>query len=306
MAPHLTERTIAGFWRRLAAAIVDMILVVAIGATLTLVLYGPLARLGTAAQFVGVAVFALYFGISESRWAGSPGKRLFGLNVVGRDGAHLSMLRATARAALFGGLFFFNGLCWFFEPQARVTISALENIGVMLMVAHLLLLAANFDTRQGLHDLAVRSYVVRGATAPSPLRLHWAPLVATAALVLALPVALQAIRPDLAPDPQEEAEEAQSIAAMRVLYARPDVVRAHVHVARDNDQPTPRLVIWAWAAQPVSDEGAQAAAVSGAVRDALPELAQGKQIQVRLIRSVQIGIFSYTAFNQVLTTQDPA
>lgn len=294
----METRTIASLWRRLLAGLVDAALLFAIGALLILVLFGPLARLGTAGQFVGYIVFVLYFGLTESHWGASPGKRLFRIRVVARDGANLTLPRAALRAAIFGALFLCNGLCFFFEPSDRTVISWLDNLGVALLLAQLLLIALNFGTRRSLHDYAAGSFVVRGRAAPVPATNHWAPLLATAMFVGALPVLLQAIRPDTAPEPQDAIDEAQSIAAMRILYARPDTVRAHVHVSRDESGAD--LVIWSWLSAPLQDPDAKAAELADAVRAGVPGLATGKKISVRLIRSVQIGICFYTARNELL------
>lgn len=81
---------VAGFWQRVAAFVVDLVILVPLSqlvqATFTVVL------------FAGVLVWWGYFTLFEcSGWQATPGKRLIGLKVTDVNGVHIRHGRATAR-----------------------------------------------------------------------------------------------------------------------------------------------------------------------------------------------------------------
>src|SRR5688500_16329239 len=91
----------AGFWKRLAAALLDLIIVVvpmlAVGIVVALVT-GPKSRATFAADLSALAVLWLYFaGMETSSKQATLGKIAFGIRVVDLDGKRISFLRATAR-----------------------------------------------------------------------------------------------------------------------------------------------------------------------------------------------------------------
>jgi uncharacterized RDD family membrane protein YckC len=145
-----TRVVYAGFWRRLAAAFIDGILLNIIAYFVgSMVGYSMIDRMSgrysgntlDAAYMrytlITVAIYWLYFALQESGSAQATlGKRAMGVRVVGAEGKRVSFLNATGRH--FAKIISFLVLC----------------IG-FLMVA--------WDSRkQGLHDKMANTFVVKG------------------------------------------------------------------------------------------------------------------------------------------------
>src|SRR5262245_3395670 len=105
---------IAGFWRRLAAFVVDGLILAVPAMLLGFALFNWAASLGQAGRLIGFVVALLYFGLLNSRLGGGQtlGKRLLGIRVTDRNGAPLSPLRAILRYLVLAVPYFLNGL-WF-------------------------------------------------------------------------------------------------------------------------------------------------------------------------------------------------
>lgn len=91
----------AGFWKRLAAAVLDLLVLlvpmVIIGIVAAL-LTGPRSKATATADMAALLIPWLYFAAMESsRTQASVGKLVFGLRVVGMDGQRLSFVRASSR-----------------------------------------------------------------------------------------------------------------------------------------------------------------------------------------------------------------
>jgi uncharacterized RDD family membrane protein YckC len=146
-------RNYAGFWIRLLAYLLDSVVcflgAAIIGAPVFLLLRGPLnaASAGdTGAQmalltgliFVGIASVVgtwFYFSLFEcSSWQATPGKRMLGLRVTDLEGGRISFGRASGRY-------------W-----AKI-LSGIAYIGFIMI--------AFMDKKQGLHDLAAGTLVMR-------------------------------------------------------------------------------------------------------------------------------------------------
>ena len=81
---------IAGFWRRVAAFVVDGLILALVGEALGLSLFDFFVRLGPWGRCVGMAVALAYFVPQESSRSGqSLGKRLLRIRVVDAQGRSL-------------------------------------------------------------------------------------------------------------------------------------------------------------------------------------------------------------------------
>jgi uncharacterized RDD family membrane protein YckC len=168
---------IAGFWRRLGAFAIDLILLMIIGAVLGVLLFDPLARMGAYARLIGFAIALAYFGICNSRLTGGQtlGKQWLGVRVVDANGQPLSLPRSLLRYIVLGAPFFLSGIAP--ESQEGMTsalgfLYALAVGGSALAIVYLYLF--NRRTRQSLHDLVVGSYVVRAApNVATPFPILW-------------------------------------------------------------------------------------------------------------------------------------
>jgi uncharacterized RDD family membrane protein YckC len=133
-----TEPQYGGFWVRVLAYIIDVILT---GAAFTLVAslaFGGLARgaISDGRNLLSLVVNWLYFaGFQSSEWQATPGKRLLGLVVTDLEGNQLSFSQASIR--------FFSKI-----------LSALILLIGFIMVGFT-------ERKQGLHDLIARTLVIR-------------------------------------------------------------------------------------------------------------------------------------------------
>lgn len=186
---------LTGFWRRLAAFVMDWIILALVGNVLALVLFDPLAALGGWARVVGFVVALGYFGLFDSAacGAGTPGKRVAGLRVVDGAGRGISLPRSFMRAALLAAPFLFNGMI-----VTMADASMAERVFAGLMggwaVAALYFAACNRVTRQALHDVALGTFVVYGEASRRALEglAFWRPhmLVVLLLLVAGVPCSM--------------------------------------------------------------------------------------------------------------------
>lgn len=178
-SPPAVKRTpIAGLWRRLAAYLIDGIILGVPALLLGLAVFRWVSSLGQAGRLIGFVVALIYFGLLNSRLGGGQtlGKRLLGIRVTDRAGKALSPMRSVLRFLVLAIPYFLNGL-WFDVNAASV--GAMEYLlGAFLIFvvfggigAIVYLFVFNRRTRQSLHDLAVGSFVVRGPPAAVPIGL---------------------------------------------------------------------------------------------------------------------------------------
>jgi uncharacterized RDD family membrane protein YckC len=169
------DRVIAGFWRRIAAGLVDILLLAVLGFVLGLFLDKVFSRLGDWGFLVGLVICVGYFGILNSRLGkgATIGKRLLGIEVVNAAGATIGPGPSLLRYFVLASPFILNHLV-----EVAISASDLWLAGTLGFVAAVLffvilyLLAFNRPSRQSLHDWAAGTYVVRrepaGAAGPLP------------------------------------------------------------------------------------------------------------------------------------------
>lgn len=158
---------IAGFWRRLGAFLIDLLML-----SVPLLIFGFALRdlaysLGPWGRIVGYGVLLLYWGCFNSRLGGGQtvGKRCLEARVVDGHGACLSPGKAMLRALILLPIGLLNG--WavpLLENPIAAVIATTAVFGGGLSLLYAMLF--NRRTRQGIHDLIVGSYVVK--TIPKP------------------------------------------------------------------------------------------------------------------------------------------
>ncbi|WP_428310486.1 RDD family protein [Hydrocarboniphaga sp.] len=185
---------IAPLWRRVAAFLMDAVLLALTGFLIGALFYDALAQMGFRARLVGVGVSLLYFGLLDSRIGGGRtlGKRLFGLRVVGRDGETVGVPRAALRYGVLAIAWFLNGApvdsdAFAGESPGQFAIAVLGAVAVFgLALSLLYLLLFNHRTRQSLHDLVSGCYVVYdGGGVPAATGLWRGHVVVVVLLLLA-------------------------------------------------------------------------------------------------------------------------
>ena len=169
---------IAGFWRRGLAAILDIAIL-----ALPLIILGftfeDLAfSLGPWGRLFGYGIMFLYWGCLTSKLGKGQtiGKKIMKIAVVDSQGNYLPLGKALLRTLVLVLPGLFNGWA---VPYAQnpifLVIGSMFVFGVGLALAYGLIF--NRKTRQGIHDLLVKSYVVKTAfqpeaVAPENRRIH--------------------------------------------------------------------------------------------------------------------------------------
>jgi uncharacterized RDD family membrane protein YckC len=224
-------RRIGALGRRFLAYLIDCLILGVIGHLVAWPFAESLAAMGPFARLIGFFIALLYFAIQESYIGNgaSLGKRLLRLQVVHADGRRLTLEEALARSIVFSLPIFLNGLALPLTrtPLAVVTLLSVVSIGVGGITVYMILF--NRHTRQGLHDLSVKSFVAEaspsGALALRPIWVpHWFIAGALLAVVMAAATMLGVIVPDTEPFSQlvldvrmaEQIKGVQSASAMRV------------------------------------------------------------------------------------------
>jgi uncharacterized RDD family membrane protein YckC len=105
-------RVIGGFWRRLAAYALDSFILLLVGFVLSLFLRHIFMQMGAWGLLMGLTIAGLYFGLMNSAIGRGQtlGKRVFKLEVIDREGRHLSPGRSVLRYLIFAFPFYLNCL----------------------------------------------------------------------------------------------------------------------------------------------------------------------------------------------------
>lgn len=158
-------RTICGFWRRILAFVIDVLLIGLFGIILGLFFSGFFERLGRWGPLLGFMIWLAYFGFfNSSKGDGqTPGKRLLQIRVADREGNRISLPRSLARYAILGAPWFLDSSLPQFLQASRFG-TVFEFLLSGMSVAFIYLYIFNRATRQSLHDLIVGTYVVESAS----------------------------------------------------------------------------------------------------------------------------------------------
>jgi len=161
------QSTICGFWQRIWAILIDMIMLCILGAISGYFLEDFYVSLGQWGILIGLAVFLIYFGLLNGPVGKGQtlGKKLLKIRVVTKQGTAPSLAVSSLRAGIFSILFIFNGFNLTPSPISfyLVTISFIIELGFKYGFIYFYLF--NRKTRQSLHDLICHTYVVK--TEPS-------------------------------------------------------------------------------------------------------------------------------------------
>ncbi len=184
----------AGFWRRSAAILIDLVILGLIGAFIGFAFKPQLIELGAGGRLIGFLIAAVYFALLDGQpgKGQTAGKRLLKIKVVGRDGNFISIPRAFLRYLPLAIPFFLNdanlGSELLFSAWAYPISFCIFGLGLI----GLYLLIFNTPSRRALNDLMASTMVLRSHAAsvtalPSPKRLHLSISALIGALTLIIP-----------------------------------------------------------------------------------------------------------------------
>ncbi len=185
MAEETDSQWLSGFWRRIGAFAIDLVILGAFGIALGLFLEEQFVQLGAWGRFLGFLIALVYFGFLNSRVFGGQtiGKKLVNIRVVDNDNQSIDLLRSFARYGILGVPFFLNGAHFTNEAMTSLWIYPISLLifGGLISVAYLYLF--NRITRQSLHDLIVGTFVVNAKAAKQDIGVFWRPHWAIVAVV---------------------------------------------------------------------------------------------------------------------------
>ncbi|MCL5035780.1 MAG: RDD family protein [Chloroflexi bacterium] len=160
-------RPVCGFWIRLLAFIIDIILLGIFGLILGLFWGEFFARIGVWGRLVGFLITLAYFGILNScRGKGRTiGKMITRIRVVDKDGCCISIERSLLRAAILFLPVFLNKLSLppvlLISPAGKIISLLLVLIVFGLGGGIVFFYIFNGRTRQSIHDLICGTFVVK-------------------------------------------------------------------------------------------------------------------------------------------------
>jgi uncharacterized RDD family membrane protein YckC len=289
------DRKIAGFWRRLGAFVIDLLLLGIAGMILGALFFDTFARMGAYARLIGFAIALAYFGICNSRIGGGQtlGKRWLGVRVVDAHDQLLTLPRSLLRYAVLGIPFFCNGLP--LAPSLVMStplgyVLALVVFGAMLATVYLYIF--NRRTRQSLHDLAVGSYVERfdRATRAAPFPVMWRGHLVVVALLAVLALSAPVVASRFA----QTQTFAGILALSETLSIQPHVINAQVMRGWTsmNGTTTHSLQSSLRLDAPLTEDDAMARRVAQQMAKGDPDIANEDAVVVVLVYGYDMGIAS--------------
>lgn len=287
---------IAGFWRRLAAFLIDMLILGIIGVVLGAILYRQFSALGAWGRLLGFVVTLIYFGVTESRLGGgqSLGMRAMGLRIVSSNGEAIGVPAAFLRAGIFCLAYFLNGAGIDFGAINEWAAMGVSTLTFGLIFSVFYLLVFNRRTRQSIHDLAVGAFVVKAG--PGELSFGTVPVWRGHAVVVGVAMlALVAGGLILSKNMTKEAGIGALMQAHQAISQLPGVDRVGIYMNTSNlvgTESTHRLLINAVVDASADEPEVIAQRMAQLALKSVPEASSQKEIVVTLVSGYDIGIAS--------------
>ena len=278
-----TNTTICGFWRRIAALVIDWVILAIPLEVFGWSFFGKLSQIGDRAAVIGILVAVTYFGILGSSMGNGQtiGMRVCSIKVVDADGRLLTLPRSLVRYSIL----------WI--PLA-LSGAAMPNILVAIVDIALFfifyLYVFNRRTRQSLHDIAVGSFVIDSATAGQPIqkrmwKVQWAIASACVIAGMAAAAVVTPMLKRIGPFPE-------LLAIQQQIAASGDVHQVGVQASVNwmNGQTSHYLVVTAiWKGRPQDYEKA-ATKLASIVMRADPNVMQRDLLQINIRSDFNLGL----------------
>lgn len=174
-------RKIGGFWRRFLALLIDWLVLLVVGAGLGAALFDEFSRMGQWGRLVGFCIALVYFAFYDSSIGEGQtfGKQWMKLRVTDAQGNTISFGKSLVRYTIFAAPIFLYELSLPSMPMMEAIVILLFTVVFGIGGSTFYLLIFNRTTGQGLHDLAVGSFVLKAEDAGpvetrSIWKMHWA------------------------------------------------------------------------------------------------------------------------------------
>jgi len=299
-----------GFWRRVAAFTVDVIVLGCVGSVLGASLGNWLVGVGQWGRLIGVVIAGAYLVPGTSRLLGGQtiGMRWLKIRVQTLSGGLLSPGRSVLRYLVFAVPYFCNGLFLHLNDAPHwLEISVQVVLGTILVIGILgnsYLLLFNRPSRRLLHDLVTTSIVVKDASPPSAVQAPVAlvHLGAFAAIVAAILLGAVWLTQNVGESVDLKALELARVAVEQM----PGVVAAGINdgTFTMNGRSSHVLTITVRVVNWPSDEGAAAAGMVAAATRGCSTASAFDLIRVVLNRGFDIGIATVNR-QKVLSKSSP-
>lgn len=295
-----TQQGICGFWRRLAALVVDVLLLGTVGFLLGLLFSEQFIALGAWGRWLGFIIELAYFGLLNSRLGNGQtlGKRLLKIRVVDGESQLLSLPRAMVRAVILATPFALNGI----DPGASASnLYLMVPLSVLLfggLFSILYLYLFNRRTRQSLHDLAVGSFVVNADALESDTEREpiWPWHLRLVGLILIVAAAVPFHTQQLAQTPLFH----NLLATQQLLQQEPGVARSVIGVtttktfsgAEAGHDARSVITAQVFVVENRLQDAALAKRLASRIATSMPDASEVEAIQIILVQGYDIGIFS--------------
>jgi uncharacterized RDD family membrane protein YckC len=175
MTARLEQKWISGFWRRIVAFLLDVLILGAVGLMLSSFLEDSFVQMGIWGPLVGLFISLMYFGVMNSSVTGGQtlGKKALGIRVVDASNSPITLSKSFLRYAILAIPFFLDEAQFSPVVGDSLLVYPISMILFGGIFSTLYLYVFNRVTRQSLHDLVVGSYVVNQHTEKQALGSVW-------------------------------------------------------------------------------------------------------------------------------------
>ena len=150
------------FWNRVGAFFIDIIVLALLGFILGLFLKDTFVQLGSQALLIGFIISLVYFGLGNSLiFKGQTlGKKILKLRVVDKNLDTISLQKSLLRTLIYTVPYFFLNYGLNGSTQFSTLFIAKEIILLSFLIILPIHFIINSSTRQAIHDLILKTYVV--------------------------------------------------------------------------------------------------------------------------------------------------
>jgi uncharacterized RDD family membrane protein YckC len=177
---------ISGFWRRLGAFFIDILILVIVGLLLGLVLESVFVKIGAWGGLIGFSITLFYFGIMDSKFTSGQtfGKKALKIRVVNEDNQTINIFRSFVRYLVIGIPYFLIGTPFVNQLMSSFWFYPLSAVLFGGLISTVYLYLCNRQTRQSLHDLITGTFVVNANTQKTEVKPLWRPHFFTIGAIL--------------------------------------------------------------------------------------------------------------------------
>lgn len=316
------QNWIAGFWRRVGALVIDLMILGLLGLTLGHFFGDQFAQMESWGRLVGFGIGLIYFGVMNSALLGGQtiGKKLLRIRVVDDKNNTIPLFRSMLRYIIFTLPFTFNGVYFTDKEMPYIWNYPLSFFMLGGMFAIIYLYLFNRATRQSLHDLMVGTFVVNAYSVKQETSKVWKVHLIVVAIAFIAAIIPTAYFPKLVSDVSKLVPDASNLvsdesytgmsAAQSALLNEPRIKSASVKtsyqtIISDNkeDQQATYVIAKAWLTSNNVADSDFAQYVANLIVQHYPEAKQTDAIKITLAYGYDIGIAS--KWNSYTRSFDP-